>query len=81
MNLHRVDVLAWNDEAVGVESNLAPWCKLNRASTNLEAFHCAQNCASARAINILTIMPTKIVSLKLSSLHVRQYSHLVSTKD
>ncbi len=49
------------------DTTIAPWLKVCDACTNLEAVHLALEGSSEEAINILTLMRTKLASLTLQS--------------
>ncbi len=91
VNLRRVDVEKLNDAtadilvalggrirvlSVGeqVVDGLAPWQKVYRACTNLEAIHLELTC-SEQAIQVLSLMPTKLISLTLHNVQVMENQH------
>ncbi len=49
-------------------SDSAPWRKVHRACTNLEAVHLAVDSSSTEAIDVLTLVRTKLVSLQMHNL-------------
>ncbi len=85
VNLHHVDVLTLNHvianvlvalgsriRVLGIEdklvSSIAPWRKVYKACTNLETVHLKLH-SSEQAIDVLSSMRTKLVSLTLDDLH------------
>ncbi len=62
---------------IGYQSvlNIAPWRKVYRACTNLEAVH-LELFSSEEAIDLLSLMRMKLVSFTLLDLHALQYSHV-----